>query len=167
MNPTMSATALTERGESPWSVVEERLENPERPRTYWLATVRPNGAPHLMPVIGMWLDGALHLVIGPGTRKGRNLATEPRCVVATGSTTLPHKYSTRLGTVGLLELTPERVHAEVIRLGELPGLRNPAHVGHIDIDRKGVLSASYDGTPIELVDGKIIWPGKYGTTDQF
>jgi hypothetical protein len=89
VNPTMSATALTERGESPWSLVEERLENPERPRTYWLATVRPNGAPHLMPVIGMWLDGALHLVIGPGTRKGRNLAAEPRCVIATGSTTLP------------------------------------------------------------------------------
>jgi hypothetical protein len=88
-NPKMRATALTERGEGPWSLVEERLEHPERPRTYWLATVRPSGAPHLVPVIGMWLDGALHIVSGDRTRKGRNLAREPRCVVAATSTTLP------------------------------------------------------------------------------
>jgi putative phosphoesterase len=42
-----------------------------------------------------------------------------------GSPTLPHNFSTRLGTVGLLDL--ERDHAEVriVRLGESAGLRNP------------------------------------------
>jgi nitroimidazol reductase NimA-like FMN-containing flavoprotein (pyridoxamine 5'-phosphate oxidase superfamily) len=86
---TMKATALTERGVAPWSLVEERLRNPERPRTYWLATVRPDGAPHLMPLIAAWLDDALYFLSGDETQKGRNLAHEPRCVVATGSTALP------------------------------------------------------------------------------
>ena len=85
----MDATALTDRGAAPWSLAEERLRNPERPRTYWLATVEPDGAPHVMPLIAAWLDDALYFLSGEGTRKGRNLAHEPRCVVATGSTTLP------------------------------------------------------------------------------
>ncbi|HET9601833.1 MAG TPA: pyridoxamine 5'-phosphate oxidase family protein [Acidimicrobiales bacterium] len=86
---TTRATALTDRGAAPWSLAEERLRNPERPRTYWLATVGPDGAPHVMPLIAAWLDDALYFLSGEGTRKGRNLAHEARCVVATGSTTLP------------------------------------------------------------------------------
>jgi nitroimidazol reductase NimA-like FMN-containing flavoprotein (pyridoxamine 5'-phosphate oxidase superfamily) len=81
--------ALTDRGAAPWATAEERLENPERPRTYWLATVRDDGRPHVMPIIGMWMEGAFYFVSGERTRKARNLAREPRCVVVTGSTTLP------------------------------------------------------------------------------
>ncbi|MDR7420874.1 MAG: TIGR03618 family F420-dependent PPOX class oxidoreductase [Armatimonadota bacterium] len=50
--------------------------------TYWLATVRPEGRPHLVPVLAVGVDGALHFVAGPTTRKGRNLARDPRCVIA-------------------------------------------------------------------------------------
>jgi hypothetical protein len=28
----------------------------------WLATTRPDGRPHLMPVIAFWIDGAIHIV---------------------------------------------------------------------------------------------------------
>ena len=42
-----------------------------------------------MPVIGIWIDGAMHVVAGEGTRKGRGLAADDRCVIATTSTTLP------------------------------------------------------------------------------
>ena len=82
-------TALTDRGASPWSLAETRLKNPEKPRTYWLATVEPDGSPHVMPLIGLWHDRALYFVSGEKTRKGKNLAREPRCVVTTGTTTLP------------------------------------------------------------------------------
>jgi nitroimidazol reductase NimA-like FMN-containing flavoprotein (pyridoxamine 5'-phosphate oxidase superfamily) len=85
----MHATALTERGEAPWSLAEERLGNAEKPRTSWLATVQPDGSPHVMPLITAWLDGALYFLSGDETQKGRNLAHEPRCVVAMSSTTLP------------------------------------------------------------------------------
>jgi putative phosphoesterase len=42
-----------------------------------------------------------------------------------GSATHPHFWSTRLGTVGLIELSPNSVEARIMRLGELPGLKNP------------------------------------------
>jgi nitroimidazol reductase NimA-like FMN-containing flavoprotein (pyridoxamine 5'-phosphate oxidase superfamily) len=51
--------------------------------------VRDDGRPHVMPIIGMWMDGAFYFISGERTRKARNLAREPRCVVVTGSTTLP------------------------------------------------------------------------------
>lgn len=76
-------------GATPWTVAQERLENPERPRTYWIATVRPDGRPHVMPIIGMWMDGALYFISGDATRKGRNLAGDERCAIATSSMALP------------------------------------------------------------------------------
>jgi hypothetical protein len=76
-------------GTTPWALAQKRLANPEPGRTSWLATVRPDGRPHLMPIIAFWIDGAFHFVVGEGTRKGRNLAADGRCVIATGSTTLP------------------------------------------------------------------------------
>src|SRR5688572_17729954 len=82
-------TALTDAGAAPWSLAQERLEHPEHARTYWLATVRPDGAPHVMPLIGTWLDEAFYFVSSEKARKGRNLAGEPRCVVTGSSTTLP------------------------------------------------------------------------------
>jgi hypothetical protein len=42
-----------------------------------------------MPVIGFWIDGAMHVVAGEGTQKARNIAADGRCVIATSSTTLP------------------------------------------------------------------------------
>ena len=42
-----------------------------------------------------------------------------------GSLTLPQNKTLRLGTVGLLELAPDRVHAEIIALGQTPGKPNP------------------------------------------
>ena len=74
---------------TPWAVARERLANPEQSRTSWLATVRPDGRPHLMPIIAFWIDDAFYFVVGKGTRKGRNLAADGRCSIAIGSTTLP------------------------------------------------------------------------------
>jgi putative phosphoesterase len=45
--------------------------------------------------------------------------------INTGSPTHPHLWSTRLGTVGILDLAPGTITARIIRLGELPGLPNP------------------------------------------
>jgi hypothetical protein len=72
-----------------WETARERLANPEHQRTSWLATTRPDGMPHLMPVIAFWIDGAMYVVAGERSRKARNLAANDRCVIATTSTTLP------------------------------------------------------------------------------
>jgi Pyridoxamine 5'-phosphate oxidase len=49
--------------------------------TYWLATVRPDGRPHVMPIMAVWADGRLFFAAGQGTRKARNLELNSHCVV--------------------------------------------------------------------------------------
>jgi nitroimidazol reductase NimA-like FMN-containing flavoprotein (pyridoxamine 5'-phosphate oxidase superfamily) len=88
--PTHEAPMVDDQSRTTsWASARERLASPEPSRTSWLATVRPDGRPHLMPIIAFWIDGAFHFVVGEGTRKGRNLAADGRCVIAVGSTTLP------------------------------------------------------------------------------
>ena len=74
---------------TPWALARERLANPAPGQTSWLATVRPDGRPHLMPIIAFWIEDAFHFVVSGATRKGRNLAADGRGVIATGNTTLP------------------------------------------------------------------------------
>jgi PPOX class probable F420-dependent enzyme len=64
----------------PWSFAEERLV---ASHDYWVATVRPDGRPHVMPVWGAWFDNLLWFSTDQGSRKGRNLRADPHCVVTT------------------------------------------------------------------------------------
>ncbi|HYH12591.1 MAG TPA: pyridoxamine 5'-phosphate oxidase family protein, partial [Thermomicrobiales bacterium] len=61
-----------------WGFVEERLQ---AARSYWLATTYPDGRPHVAPVWGLWLDGALWFDGLPTTRWARNLAQNPSLCV--------------------------------------------------------------------------------------
>ncbi len=63
----------------PWAWAEERLI---RSRSYWVATVWPDGRPHLMPVWGVW-DRGFWFSSSARARKVRNLRANPRCVVTT------------------------------------------------------------------------------------
>jgi nitroimidazol reductase NimA-like FMN-containing flavoprotein (pyridoxamine 5'-phosphate oxidase superfamily) len=68
------------RGLLPWSWAQERLAGSH---DYWLATVTPHGAPHLMPVWAVWPAGRLWFSSANGSRKARNLSAESRCTVST------------------------------------------------------------------------------------
>ena len=48
---------------------------------FWLATTRPDGRAHVMPVGIVWDAGRFYMAAGAGTQKGKNLARDPRCVV--------------------------------------------------------------------------------------
>jgi uncharacterized protein YndB with AHSA1/START domain len=72
-----------------WTEARQRLADAE---LYWLTTIRPDGRPHITPLIGVWLDGALHLCTGPHEQKARNLAANPRCALTTGTNTLADGY---------------------------------------------------------------------------
>jgi hypothetical protein len=50
--------------------------------TSWLTTINPDGSPHVTPVGAIQLDGAWYFTSGPRTRKSRNIAADPRCVVS-------------------------------------------------------------------------------------
>ena len=64
----------------PWAEAERRLTVSH---DYWCATVRPDGAPHVMPVWGVWLGGRLWFSSSLASRKARNLAGDPRCTLTT------------------------------------------------------------------------------------
>jgi hypothetical protein len=46
--------------------------------------VRPEGRPHVVPLIAVWLDGALYFATGQGERKAKNLATNTQVTITTG-----------------------------------------------------------------------------------
>lgn len=62
----------------PWAWAEQRLQ---AARNYWIATVGPTGLPHLAPVWGAWVHGAVWFGTDPTSAKGRNLARDDRLAV--------------------------------------------------------------------------------------
>jgi hypothetical protein len=91
---TMETTNLADLYELPlleWIDIESRLEagvaqapetgGPDR-HTCWLATVNQDGSPHVTGVGALWVEGAFWFETGEGTRKGRNLARDPRCTLS-------------------------------------------------------------------------------------
>ncbi|AHH99544.1 pyridoxamine 5'-phosphate oxidase family protein [Kutzneria albida] len=65
-----------------WAVARRALAEAE---LYWLSTVRPDGRPHVTPLVAVLLDGALHLCTGSHERKARNLTQNREVVLTTGS----------------------------------------------------------------------------------
>ncbi|MQA01201.1 MAG: hypothetical protein GEV07_00200 [Streptosporangiales bacterium] len=61
-----------------WSAVEQRLA---AGGWYWLASVRPDGAPHVMPVLAVWSESVVFVASKQTARKSRNLSADGRCVL--------------------------------------------------------------------------------------
>ncbi|WP_432095719.1 pyridoxamine 5'-phosphate oxidase family protein [Streptomyces sp. bgisy100] len=70
---------------TPWAEALEGLEGAE---LFWLSTVRPDGRPHVTPLLAVWLDDALYFCTGTEERKARNLARNTRCALTTGRNAL-------------------------------------------------------------------------------
>jgi len=90
----MNATNLADLYELPlieWDRIAGRLEAgfPQAPgtggpsrHTCWLATINPNGSPHVNGVGALWADGAFWFETGRSTRKAKNLARDARCTLS-------------------------------------------------------------------------------------
>ena len=50
-------------------------------RNYWVASTRPSGRPHSVPVWGVWADDAFHFATDPLGVTARNLTANPEAVV--------------------------------------------------------------------------------------
>ena len=61
-----------------WGWAEERLTSA---RNYWIGTTDDDGAPAAAPVWGVWFEGAVYFGTNPRSRKGKNLARDPRVVI--------------------------------------------------------------------------------------
>ncbi|MGY1605186.1 pyridoxamine 5'-phosphate oxidase family protein [Geodermatophilus sp. SYSU D00815] len=87
----------------PWSDIERLLADAQ---LYWIITVRADGRPHAVPLVGVWHDGAFAFCTGAQEQKQRNLAANPHVAVTTGSTGA-HGWNT--GTDVVVEGTAVRV----------------------------------------------------------
>ena len=72
-----------------WAAVADQLAAGSAPapgavnsRSTWLSTVNADGSPHVTAVGAVWLDGTFWFQTGAHTRKGRNVARDPRCSIA-------------------------------------------------------------------------------------
>ncbi len=66
---------------TPWADAVAQLEQAE---IFWLSTVRPDGRPHVTPLIAIWLDEALHFCTGANERKAKNIAQNAQVILTTG-----------------------------------------------------------------------------------
>jgi hypothetical protein len=94
MQTTKQTTNLGGRYDLPtvsWETVRAGLASgiPQAPgdggpdrHTCWLSTINADGSPHVTGVGVLWVDDAFWFETGPTTRKGRNLARDPRCVLS-------------------------------------------------------------------------------------
>ena len=90
----MDATNLADLYDLPlldWSQIEAGLDKgitqvpdsggPNR-HTCWLTTINADGSPHVTGIGALWADGSFWFETGERTRKGKNLARDPRCVLS-------------------------------------------------------------------------------------
>ncbi len=84
--PRFSSPEATAR---PWGEARARLE---QSALYWLSTVRPDGRPHVTPLIAVWGDERLYFCTGADERKAKNLAANPNCTITTGCNTLSEGF---------------------------------------------------------------------------
>lgn len=54
----------------------------DKARNVWVATVRPDGRPHLVPVWFVVDDGRWYICTAPGSVKARNLEANPQLALA-------------------------------------------------------------------------------------
>jgi hypothetical protein len=68
----------SKKGMLDWGWARERLTNSHN---YVIVTVRSDGRPHAMGMHGLWFDDAFYFGTGETTRKARNLAANPKCIL--------------------------------------------------------------------------------------
>ena len=71
-----SASALT------WDETRARIEQAD---LFWVTTVRPDGRPHVTPLVAVSDDDALHFCTGAQEQKALNLAANPSVALTTGT----------------------------------------------------------------------------------
>lgn len=104
--PVVELQAFSSPGASatPWVRGRGLLVDAE---LYWLTTVRPDGRPHVTPLIGVWNEGGLYFCTGPAERKAKNLSQNANCVLTTGRNDLDGLDVVAEGQAALVTDDPE------------------------------------------------------------
>lgn len=115
-----------------WDTAREVIESA---KTFWLATVRPDGRPHATTIGGIWLDDAFHFTTGPAEQKAVNLDRgNAHVVVVTGAN----------GWDGL----------DVVIEGEAARVTDPTRLARL----AAAFTAKYDDFfRLRELDGRLAW----------
>jgi nitroimidazol reductase NimA-like FMN-containing flavoprotein (pyridoxamine 5'-phosphate oxidase superfamily) len=70
------AATPTDWAEGRWHIDEAEV--------FWLSTVRPDGRPHVTPLLAVWHADPMYFCTGPQERKAKNLQQNPQCILTTG-----------------------------------------------------------------------------------
>jgi hypothetical protein len=76
--PKLYGVPQSTKGLLDWSWAQQHLA---RSHNYVVVTVRPDGRPHAMAMHGLWFENAFYFGTSEETRKARNLAANPNCIL--------------------------------------------------------------------------------------
>ncbi len=97
---------------------------------------------------GVQFDAPVDVVISGHTHYERLALVDGVVYVNSGSPTLPHHLSTRLGTVGLIDVDAERLSAKIVRLGDgTAALPNPGAELRQEVSRRELLESRIHRSP--------------------
>jgi Pyridoxamine 5'-phosphate oxidase len=132
-----------------WAIVEGRLEQgvtqapgtggPDR-HTTWLATINPDGSPHVTGVGALWYEGSFWFETGEQTRKGQNLARDSRCTLSVAT----HEFDLVMEGVAEKVTDPATV---AIMAGRWNAVGWPAQVDESGVALTAEFSAPSAGPP--------------------
>ncbi|HVT63671.1 MAG TPA: pyridoxamine 5'-phosphate oxidase family protein [Mycobacteriales bacterium] len=63
---------------------DDTLRVLDQAELFWVTTVRPDGRPHVTPLVAVWSGGALYFCTGLGEQKEVNLRRNSRVILMTG-----------------------------------------------------------------------------------
>ncbi|WP_280425084.1 pyridoxamine 5'-phosphate oxidase family protein [Nocardia carnea] len=93
---------------TPWASTAAVLGAAE---VFWLSTVRPDGRPHVTPLLAAWSLGGICFTTGGQERKAVNLDHNPHCVLTTGTNALTGVDVVIEGVASVVDERSERAQA--------------------------------------------------------
>ena len=136
---------------TPWSEAEAALVEA---KTYWLATVRPDARPHVMPVWGVWLDGRFFFSTSSTSRKGKNLARNAHCTISVS------RHAIDIVVEGTAALVTDDVTAR-----KVAGLYAPKYAWPVTVRDCGIYGENGDGGPLYALTPRVAFG--FGESEDF
>ena len=90
-----------------------------------------------IPTLQRYFPQPVDIMVSGHTHEERLEHRKGVTLVNSGSITFPHHKELRLGTVGLLDLAPDRLNVQVFPIGHTPGRPNPCRALSLEIHRNG------------------------------